>query len=116
MSIDIVRIAERWYVEKSARTGTLIDTPAATTAELLADREAIDLAVVGEESDLPGGVRQAPVTAPCRVVAQMTNFVSHIKDSGFDPETVLMASVTLVDPPAPGATTTVTVERLDETG
>lgn len=88
MSIDIVRIAERWYVEKSARTGTLIDTPAATTAELLADREAIDLAVVGEESDLPGGVRQAPVTAPCRVVAQMTNFVSHIKDSGFDPETV----------------------------
>ena len=88
MSIDIVRIAERWYVEKSVRTGTLIDTPAATTAELLADREAIDLAVVGEESDLPGGVRQAPVTAPCRVVAQMTNFVSHIKDSGFDPETV----------------------------
>lgn len=35
---------------------------------------------------------------------------------GFDPDTVLMASVTLVDPPAPDATTTVTVERLDETG
>ncbi|GAA4086183.1 fumarylacetoacetate hydrolase family protein [Nocardioides kongjuensis] len=88
MSINIIRIAERWYVEKSARTGTLIDTTARTTAELIADRAAIDLAVAGEEADLPTGGLQAPVTAPCRVVAQMTNFVSHIKDSGLDPETV----------------------------
>lgn len=88
MSINVIRIADRWYVEKSARTGTLVATPATTTAELLADRAAIDLAVAGEESDLPGGELQAPVTAPCRVVAQMTNFVSHIKDSGLNPDTV----------------------------
>lgn len=88
MSINIIRIAERWYVEKSARTGTPVDTTARTTAELLADREAVDLAVAGMESALPGGELQAPVTAPCRVVAQMTNFVSHIKDSGLNPDTV----------------------------
>jgi 2-keto-4-pentenoate hydratase/2-oxohepta-3-ene-1,7-dioic acid hydratase in catechol pathway len=27
----------------------------------------------------------SPVTAPCRIVAQMTNFVSHVKDSGMNP-------------------------------
>jgi len=90
MSINIIRIADHWYVEKSDSTGTLIDTPAATTAELLADRAAVDLAVAADAAELPGGQRQAPVTAPCRVVAQMTNFVSHIKDSGFNPDTVPM--------------------------
>ncbi len=34
--------------------------------------------------------------------------------AGFDPDVVLMASVTLIDPPAPDAVTTVTIERLDE--
>ena len=27
----------------------------------------------------------SPITAPCRVVAQMTNFASHVKDAGMDP-------------------------------
>jgi 2-keto-4-pentenoate hydratase/2-oxohepta-3-ene-1,7-dioic acid hydratase in catechol pathway len=30
----------------------------------------------------------SPVTAPCRVVAQMTNFASHVKDAGMDPKTI----------------------------
>jgi 2-keto-4-pentenoate hydratase/2-oxohepta-3-ene-1,7-dioic acid hydratase in catechol pathway len=30
----------------------------------------------------------SPVTSPCRVVAQMTNYVSHVKDSGMNPDTV----------------------------
>lgn len=30
----------------------------------------------------------SPVTAPCRVVAQMTNFASHVKDAGMDPNTI----------------------------
>src|SRR4029079_12973821 len=30
----------------------------------------------------------SPVTTPCRVVAQMTNFASHVKDAGLDPETI----------------------------
>ena len=30
----------------------------------------------------------SPVTAPCRVVAQMTNFASHVKDAGMDPKSI----------------------------
>ena len=30
----------------------------------------------------------SPVTAPCRVVAQMTNFASHVTDAGMNPKTV----------------------------
>ncbi|MFZ3320002.1 MAG: fumarylacetoacetate hydrolase family protein, partial [Mycobacterium sp.] len=30
----------------------------------------------------------SPVTVPCRVVAQMTNFASHVKGAGMDPKTV----------------------------
>ncbi len=30
----------------------------------------------------------SPVTAPCRVVAQMTNFASHARDVGMNPDTV----------------------------
>ena len=30
----------------------------------------------------------SPVTAPCRVVAQMTNFSSHVKDAGMDPKSI----------------------------
>ena len=30
----------------------------------------------------------SPVTAPCRLVAQMTNYVSHVKGAGMDPKTV----------------------------
>ncbi|WP_328529940.1 fumarylacetoacetate hydrolase family protein [Nocardioides sp. NBC_00368] len=88
MSIDIIRIHDRWYVQKSDTSGTLVLTDAATTGELLADRAAVDAAVAGQESTLPAGDLQSPVTSPCRVVAQMTNFVSHIKDSGMNPETV----------------------------
>lgn len=90
MSIDIIRTGDRWYVQKSDTTGTLVDTEATTTGELLADRDAIEAAVAGGEALLPSSDLQSPVTAPCRVVAQMTNFVSHIKDSGLDPATVPM--------------------------
>lgn len=90
MSINVVRTHDRWYVQKTETTGTPIDTSATTTGELLADRGAIDAAVGAAESELPGSPLQSPVTSPCRVVAQMTNYVSHIKDSGFNPETVPM--------------------------
>jgi 2-keto-4-pentenoate hydratase/2-oxohepta-3-ene-1,7-dioic acid hydratase in catechol pathway len=30
----------------------------------------------------------SPVTAPCRVVAQMTNYASHVKDAGLKPDTI----------------------------
>ena len=30
----------------------------------------------------------SPVTAPCRVVAQMTNYATHVKDAGLDPASI----------------------------
>lgn len=88
MSINVLRIDDRWYVEKSATTGTEVATDALTTGALLADRAALAAAVAGAAVDLPTARARSPVTTPCRVVAQMTNYVSHIRDSGLDPATV----------------------------
>ncbi|WP_282776291.1 fumarylacetoacetate hydrolase family protein [Nocardia sp. CC201C] len=89
MSVSVLRTADAWWV--STPSGAVrVDTAAATTAALLADRAAIDAAAHGAGDPVP--VREldllSPVTAPCRVVAQMTNFASHVRDSGGDPETV----------------------------
>jgi len=66
-----------------------IATTATTTAELLADRDAIAAAPAsGERVPLDGLALVSPVTAPCRVVAQMTNYASHVTDSGMDPATI----------------------------
>ncbi|OZD61790.1 fumarylacetoacetase [Rhodococcus sp. 06-1460-1B] len=66
-----------------------IDTSATTTAELLADRAAVDAARTGTDVVAVETLSLlSPVTAPCRVVANMTNFVSHVKDSGMNPDTV----------------------------
>src|SRR6185312_10709094 len=66
-----------------------IDTDASTTAQLLADRAAIDAAAAGGESvPLDSLTLVSPVTRPCRVVAQMTNFESHVKDAGMDPTSI----------------------------
>ncbi|AMY53509.1 fumarylacetoacetate hydrolase family protein [Rhodococcoides fascians] len=88
MSIAVLRTADAWWVETPAGASR-IDTSATTTAELLADRAAVNAArtgtdVVAVETLSP----VSPVTAPCRVVANMTNFVSHVKDSGMNPDTV----------------------------
>jgi 2-keto-4-pentenoate hydratase/2-oxohepta-3-ene-1,7-dioic acid hydratase in catechol pathway len=88
MSTSILRTADAWWVRTPAGA-VRIDTDAETTADLLADRRAIDEAtndpVPVESLDLV-----SPVTTPCRVVAQMTNFVSHVKDAGMNPDTVPM--------------------------
>lgn len=88
MTITILHTTDAWYVQ--TQTGAAkVDTAARTTAELLRDRPAIEAAansvatVAVDTLDLV-----SPVTAPCRVVAQMTNFASHVKDSGMDPATV----------------------------
>ena len=85
MTTTILRTADAWFVLTD--TGAVeIDTSATTTGELLRDRAAIDTA-----AQRTGGVPVetlalvSPVTAPCRIVAQMTNFVSHVKDSGMNP-------------------------------
>ena len=87
MSTSILRTSDAWWV-KSADRAAKIATSATTTGELLADRAAIKAAAASIDtvavSDL---ALLSPVTRPCRVVAQMTNFESHVRDSGMDPNT-----------------------------
>ncbi|MFD5078631.1 fumarylacetoacetate hydrolase family protein [Streptomyces sp. NPDC058371] len=92
MSTAVVRTAEGWWVEDAGRLHR-IDTTAATTAGLLADRAAVAEAAGRAAAGDPGrpldeGELLPPVTTPCRVVAQMVNYRSHAKDSGFDPDRV----------------------------
>lgn len=86
MSTSIIRTADGWWV-KTADRATKIGTSASTTAQLLADRAAI-AAATGDTVAVDGLDLLSPLTRPCRVVAQMTNFESHVKDSGMDPKTV----------------------------
>ena len=88
MSISVLRTADAWWV--NTPTGAArIETDATTTAELLADRSAIESARTSAETVAAETLDVlSPVTAPCRVIAQMTNFVSHVKDSGMNPATV----------------------------
>ncbi|TQC44910.1 fumarylacetoacetate hydrolase family protein [Rhodococcus sp. WS4] len=88
MSISVLRTSDGWWVQ-TPRGAAEVDTAATTTAALLADRAAIEAAATATHT-IPIETLEllSPVTAPCRVVAQMTNFVSHVKDSGMNPETV----------------------------
>lgn len=88
MSISVLRTVDAWWVQ-TPDGAVRVDTEAATTAELLADRGALDNARRGTiGSPLEGLELVSPVTAPCRVVAQMTNYGSHVRDSGMNPDTV----------------------------
>lgn len=87
MTISVLRTADGWWVQ-TASGAARVQTTATTTAQLLADRSALaaaaDSPTVGVDSlDL-----LSPVTTPCRVIAQMTNFASHVKDAGMDPKTI----------------------------
>ncbi|MGA7052195.1 MAG: fumarylacetoacetate hydrolase family protein [Mycobacterium sp.] len=92
MSVSVLHTAGAWWV-KTADGAAKIDTAASTTAALLADRAAIDAAVetgvVGSDTVALDSLDLiSPVTRPCRVVAQMTNFESHVRDAGMDPASV----------------------------
>ena len=88
MTTTVLRTSEGWWVQTPAGAAR-ITTSAVTTAELLADRAAIDAAAAsGDTVSVDELTLLSPVTAPCRVIAQMTNFESHVKDSGMDPKTV----------------------------
>jgi 2-keto-4-pentenoate hydratase/2-oxohepta-3-ene-1,7-dioic acid hydratase in catechol pathway len=88
MSLTVLRTADAWYAATPSGAAK-VATAATTTAELLADRAAIN-AAAGSADTVPVASLDlvSPVTAPCRVVAQMTNFASHVTDAGMDPETV----------------------------
>ncbi|PQM53845.1 fumarylacetoacetase [Mycolicibacter virginiensis] len=88
MTVSVLRTAEGWWVRTPAGAAR-IDTRATTTGALLADRAAIEAAASSHDVvPVEGLALLSPVTAPCRVIAQMTNFVSHIKDAGMNPASV----------------------------
>ncbi|MCV7196810.1 fumarylacetoacetate hydrolase family protein [Mycobacterium angelicum] len=88
MTISILRTSDAWWVQ-TASGAVKVDTDAVSTGELLADRAAIDAAAAGDHAVPVESLQvMSPVTAPCRVVAQMTNFTSHVKDSGMNPKTI----------------------------
>jgi 2-keto-4-pentenoate hydratase/2-oxohepta-3-ene-1,7-dioic acid hydratase in catechol pathway len=88
MTISILRTVDAWWVQ-TAGGAAKITTSATTTAELLSDRAAIDTAAnSGDTVPVDSLTLVSPATKPCRVVAQMTNFASHVKDAGMDPTTI----------------------------
>jgi 2-keto-4-pentenoate hydratase/2-oxohepta-3-ene-1,7-dioic acid hydratase in catechol pathway len=90
MSTTILRTLDAWWVS-TPDGASRIDTDATTTGALLGQRERIEAARGGGTTVDPATLDLvSPVTAPCRVVAQMTNFASHVKDSGLDPDTIPM--------------------------
>ncbi len=88
MTRSILRTADAWWVV-TATGAVKIDTDATTTAALLTDRAAIDVAAAGSAAvPVDSLALLSPLTAPCRVVAQMTNFASHVEDAGMDPKSI----------------------------
>lgn len=85
MTISVLRTTDGWWV-KSGDGAARIETSAPSTGALLGDREAIAAAQAsGSTVPVDTLTLLAPVTTPCRVVAQMTNFASHVRDAGMDP-------------------------------
>ena len=85
MTESILRTAEGWWVQ-TATGAARIRTDATTTRELLSDRAAIEDAAhnIGPVP-VESLALLSPTTTPCRVVAQATNYASHVKDVGRDP-------------------------------
>jgi 2-keto-4-pentenoate hydratase/2-oxohepta-3-ene-1,7-dioic acid hydratase in catechol pathway len=88
MTTSILRTADGWWAQ-NADVAARIATPTTTTGELLVHRTAVEAAAHNAHTVRIDSLRLiSPVTAPCRVVAQMTNFASHVKGAGMDPKTV----------------------------
>lgn len=89
MTISVLRTADGWWVQDGSGGAAKVDTSAATTAALLKDRAALEAARTSPDRVPAGSLSLlSPVTKPCRVVAQMTNFASHVRDAGMDPDTI----------------------------
>jgi 2-keto-4-pentenoate hydratase/2-oxohepta-3-ene-1,7-dioic acid hydratase in catechol pathway len=88
MSISIFRTADAWWAGTPDSVAK-VDTGATTTGQLLADRAAIQRAAASTETvPVESLSLRSPVTTPCRVVAQMTNYTSHVVDAGMNPKTI----------------------------
>jgi 2-keto-4-pentenoate hydratase/2-oxohepta-3-ene-1,7-dioic acid hydratase in catechol pathway len=85
MTVSILRTADAWWVQTPSGAAR-IRTDAASTAEVLADRAAIDAAARSNDTvPVQNLTLLSPVTTPCRLVAQATNYASHVRDTGRDP-------------------------------
>ena len=85
MTVSILRTADAWWVQ-TASGAARVPTDADTTAEVLADRAAIDAAANSTDTVPVDSLELvSPITTPRRVVAQATNYASHVKDVGRDP-------------------------------
>ncbi|OCB63783.1 fumarylacetoacetase [Mycobacterium malmoense] len=89
MTLSVLHTASEtgpaWWL-KTARGAVRIDTDATSTGALLADRAAIENAAAGAATVSVDTLQPvSPVTRPCRVIAQMTNYESHVRDAGMDP-------------------------------
>jgi 2-keto-4-pentenoate hydratase/2-oxohepta-3-ene-1,7-dioic acid hydratase in catechol pathway len=85
MTVSILRTADAWWVQTPSGAAR-IRTDAASTAEVLADRAAIDVATHSTDTVAVQNLTLvSPVTTPCRLVAQATNYASHVRDTGGDP-------------------------------
>jgi 2-keto-4-pentenoate hydratase/2-oxohepta-3-ene-1,7-dioic acid hydratase in catechol pathway len=88
MSTSVLRTADAWWVQTPTGAAK-VATSATTTGELLADRAAVEAAAHGSDTvPVESLTLISPVTAPCRVVAQMTNYASHVTDAGMDPKSI----------------------------
>lgn len=87
MTVSILRTADAWWL-KTGTGAAKIDTTATTTGALLSDRAAIEAAASADTVAVDDLTPLSPVTRPCRVVAQMTNFESHVRDAGMDPASI----------------------------
>ena len=85
MTVSILRTADAWWVQTPSGAAR-IRTNTASTAEVLADRAAIDAAAHSTDTvPVENLTLLSPVTTPCRLVAQATNYASHVRDVGRDP-------------------------------
>jgi 2-keto-4-pentenoate hydratase/2-oxohepta-3-ene-1,7-dioic acid hydratase in catechol pathway len=88
VTISVLRTADAWWVQRCTGAAR-IATTATSTGELLADRAAIASAAHSTDVVAVDSLELlSPVTPPCRVVAQMTNFASHVRDAGMDPKSI----------------------------
>lgn len=88
MTVSVLHTSDAWWV-KTAHGATKIESTATSTAALLSDRAAIESAATNTAAVPVDTLKLiSPVTRPCRVIAQMTNFESHVKDAGMDPASI----------------------------
>jgi 2-keto-4-pentenoate hydratase/2-oxohepta-3-ene-1,7-dioic acid hydratase in catechol pathway len=85
MTISILRTADAWWVQTPSGAAR-VRAEATSTAELLADRRAIEDAAHSTDTVPVENLKLvSPITTPCRLVAQATNYASHVRDVGRDP-------------------------------